>query len=126
MEGAASLELAKKIKEEMKDFYKAECTSSIDLQNTIKNRGFSYLKVNGEESETVVEIPDAQEIVDMYKENLTDLLREFPGINKFVQGLLNKWKVIKKHTFVKRELFFDINSTSSACFMGLYLLRGDK
>ena len=76
MEGKEALEIAKKIKEEMKDYYKNENSSTIDLSQNIKNRGFSYLSTQCEEGETIVELSDANEIVEIYLSNLKDLLPE--------------------------------------------------
>ena len=55
-DGLKAIEVAKEIKELMKDFYKHEDSSSIDLQNMIKDRGFSYLSSGVEERETIVPI----------------------------------------------------------------------
>lgn len=65
-DSSEAISIAKKIKEEMKDFYTKEHSSTIDLSKSIKNRGFSFLDSNCEEGETIVEIAEAQEIVDIY------------------------------------------------------------
>ena len=44
----------------MKDFYKKENKSEIDFQKTIKNRGFSFLNMDVQDGETIVEVGEAQ------------------------------------------------------------------
>lgn len=105
----------------MKDFYKNEYSSTIDLQKSIKNRGFSYLNTNCEEGQTIVEINEAQEIVDIYIENLKDLLptKIFEHCRKF----LSKWKAIRMNKFTKKEILFSEKGVSNATFVGVYQKR---
>lgn len=123
--GKDMIAVANQIKETMKDFYKQESESTIDLQNMIKDRGFSHLEMDCEESETVVKIEKAQKVVDIYRRNLTDLLKGAPELNKHVQEFFAMWQDIKKHRFVKKEILFDMNKMNKACFMGVYMKRGN-
>jgi hypothetical protein len=99
-DSSEAINIAKQIKEEMKDFYTKEHSSTIDLSKSIKNRGFSFLDSNCEEGETIVEIAEAQEIVDIYLENLKDLLP--PKIFEHCRKFLTKWKAIRLNKFTKK------------------------
>jgi hypothetical protein len=65
-----ALEVAKGVKETMKDFYKHEDSSAMDLQNMIKDRGFKFLNSNVEERETIVPLEHAQDLVNDYVDSI--------------------------------------------------------
>ena len=60
----------------------------------------------------------------MIKELLVD---QVPAkIYAVASKFLDKWKVIPQFKMIKQEILFDMNSTSSACFFGVYFKKGEK
>lgn len=116
--------MAKQIKELMKDYYKAESSSSIDFQRTIKDRGFSFLDSNVQEEETIAELEYAQEMVESFLDNLKMLLS--PSHFEFIDKFFRDWKKARLRNFNKMEILFSTNTTSNAAFIGAYYKRTEK
>ena len=117
-----SIEVAKQVKELMKDFYKEESSSSIDFQRTIKDRGFSFLDSNVQEEETIAELEYAQEMVESFLDNLKMLLS--PSHFKFIDKFFRDWRKARLRKFKKMEILFSTNTTSNAAaFIGAYYKR---
>ena len=84
-----ALNVAKQIKEQMKDFYKHQSSSQVDLQNMIKGRGFGYLRSDVEERETIVKLQYIDEFVQQYLRSLRKILtpKLFQTIKIFFEGI---------------------------------------
>jgi hypothetical protein len=84
----------------MKGFFESENSSTVDLQNRVIGKGFSFLKQARDEIELIVELGEAQVIVDMIK----DLLKEQipPKIYKDATGFIDKWKILPQFRMIKQ------------------------